>query len=93
MKKINGIPTSRLVFSGATTQLVPHPTNPYKFRLGRKVVNHFHEDNFCPVTCPIAELAEAIKAAPSKERLDFLRGVEHARILIAGFAGKPEIAS
>ena len=53
----------------------------------------YHEASFCPVTCSMQELKRAIKAAPpTSERRGFLKGVEHARTMIAGFTGNPEIA-
>lgn len=46
-----------------------------------------HESVFCPVTCTLAELDNAIKAASDKERRGFLEGVRHARIIIAAATG------
>ena len=53
----------------------------------------YHESHFCPVTCKLSELAKAIKATPDQGRRDFLQGVEHARIMIAGLTGDRKFAS
>lgn len=48
------------------------------------------ESEFCPVTCPIDDLAaeaEACKKEGERERAAFLLGIEHARIFLAAATG------